>query len=1212
MIEEVLASEVWFDFLNALPSSAALLDSTGKIIAVNSVWRELGHASALNVPNSGIGLNYLDICQQTPPELAEAAATAAAIRQILSQERAEFTLDYFCPSPDRPRWFTLRISPLVVGSETWAVICHHDITENKLAKLRLDRLGRLYSVLSQVSQAIVSTEQPAALYDATCRIIVEQGMLKTALIAEAKSGSVSVVSAYGERGEYIPQLLVTTDGSLTGAGTIEVALRTGAHDLCNDFANDPRMASWREAASAYGYGATASFPLKTSEGKTFGCLTLFAAESDYFQDDEITLMLAVAGDLSFAVESRLKEEEGGQAQLALLASEATMAAAQRVAHFGSWQLDMVSENDIFANALSWSDEMYRIAGFEPKSVDVTTSMFFNLVPPKEQEPIRRAVEAAIRERGTLSIVHRLVRPDGEERIVQETGQVFIDQKSGTLLKLVGTAHDITEQRLAEQNERVAKERFDILAKATKDAIWDWDLCTNSLWFNEGFETLFLFRRDELEPTIEAWSNRIHPDDKQSIIDSIHLAIERGDESWSREYRFQRKDGGYLPVLDRGYIVRDVSGKAIRMVGGITDLAGRIRSERALRESEQRFRGIAAQLEKVLDFSLDVICSIDSEGRFVQINSACENVWGYTVEELLGTRYMEKVIAEDHQITALVAEKIMAGQPTRRFENRYRKKSGEITYMQWAAHWSETEQIMFCVARDISEFKRNTERITEQASLLDKAQDAILVRDLEHQIRYWNQSAERLYGWSAEEVVGRSILPLLYGDSTSYFNAHDKLLAEGEWVGELEQITKDGRAITVEARLTLVRDEVGNAKAVLSINTDITTRKQLELQFLRAQRMESLGTLAGGIAHDLNNVLSPILMAIDLLKLDETDPERMDTLDVMESSAKRGAEMVRQVLSFARGMHGRQVDVDARSVIKDVFKIAQEAFPKNFEFVNKTADDLWILQADPTQLHQVLLNLCVNARDAMPSGGQISIFAENTFIDEYYAAMTIDAKVGPYVKIVVEDCGSGIGKDIIDKIFDPFFTTKEVGRGTGLGLSTTLAIVKSHGGFLHVESQVGVGTKFSIYFPAQPEKIDRIEVAPLTELPRGRGQTVLVVDDEQAIREISRQTLEAFGYRVLLAGDGPEAVSLYVENQHEIAVVVTDMMMPLMDGPTTIRVLKRLNPTVRIIGVSGITTIAMASEASAAGVDHFLDKPYTADALLQLLKRVLSERPTPSP
>ncbi len=509
-----------------------------------------------------------------------------------------------------------------------------------------------------------------------------------------------------------------------------------------------------------------------------------------------------------------------------------------------------------------------------------------------------------------------------------------------------------------------------------------------------------------------------------------------------------------------------------------------------------------------------------------------------------------------------------------------------------------------------ERQKTDARLREQAALLDKAQDAILVRDLNHKILYWNHSAERLYGWTAEEAIGRTALELIYHDTAPPVAALKTLMAEGEWVGEIQQFTKDGKPLTVEGRWSLVRDEQGRPKSVLAINTDITERKKIEAQYLRAQRMESIGTLAGGIAHDLNNVLAPIMMAIDLLKMQETNPRRLSVLTTMEGSAKRGADMVKQVLSFARGVEGQQLDVQVAHLMREIEKFTNETFLKNIEVHCDVPVELWLVKGDPTQLHQVLLNLCVNARDAMPNGGRLSLSASNLKLDEQYVGMNIDAKLGPHVCIQVEDSGTGMPPDVIERIFEPFFTTKELGKGTGLGLSTTIAIIKSHGGFVRVYSEVGMGTRFHIYLPAQTEPGAIGLETSEPELPRGNGELVLVIDDEVAVRQITRQTLEAFGYRVLLASDGVEATSIYATRHQEIDVVLTDMMMPLMDGPTTIMVLLRINPGLRIIAASGLNANGMVAKATNAGVKHFIPKPYTAETLLKTICEVLSDNPTP--
>ncbi|CAM2888622.1 PAS domain S-box protein [Rariglobus hedericola] len=522
--------------------------------------------------------------------------------------------------------------------------------------------------------------------------------------------------------------------------------------------------------------------------------------------------------------------------------------------------------------------------------------------------------------------------------------------------------------------------------------------------------------------------------------------------------------------------------------------------------------------------------------------------------------------------------------------------------------ASTLQIFATRASSELERQQVDSRLREQAALLDKAQDAILVRDLDHHITFWNKSAERLYGWTAEEAIDRSIAELLYEDPTAFLEATQHVITKGEWVGELQQINKQRLRLNVECRWTLVRDDSGTPSAILAINTDITEKKKLEHQFLRAQRMESIGTLAGGIAHDLNNVLAPVIMAIDLLKLNERDALKLSLLKTVETSARRGADMVGQVLSFARGMEGRRVDVQLKHVIHDIEKISQDTFPKNIQISATVDSALWPLMGDPTQLHQVLLNLCVNARDAMPDGGRLTILAENIHLDAHYAAMNIEAKAGPHVAIEVEDTGTGIPQDIIDKIFDPFFTTKEVGKGTGLGLSTSIAIIKGHEGFIRVYSEPGKGTRFRVYIPAKPSADSPALTAEANDLPRGHGELVLVVDDEASIRDITQQTLETFGYRVISAADGAEAVALYSVQRERIAVVLTDMMMPVMDGAATIQALTRINPHIHIIAASGITANGDVAKAAGSGVRHFLPKPYTAGTLLKVLRQVLQDAP----
>jgi PAS domain S-box-containing protein len=479
--------------------------------------------------------------------------------------------------------------------------------------------------------------------------------------------------------------------------------------------------------------------------------------------------------------------------------------------------------------------------------------------------------------------------------------------------------------------------------------------------------------------------------------------------------------------------------------------------------------------------------------------------------------------------------------------------------------------------------------------------------MDDRILYWNQSAERLYGWTPEEAIGRHAGELFHkGPAPGQEDRFKTLMAKGEWSGEFIDVTKGGKEIVVESRWTLVRDKDGRPKSKLVINTDVTQKKQQEAQILRAQRMESIGTLAGGIAHDLNNVLTPVLMAAELLKGKSTDPESRSMLEVIQASAQRGAELVKQVLYFARGTPGRREDFTLGPLLNEIGKLLKQTFPKSIEVRVAIPKNVWLVSGDPVQLHQVLMNLCVNARDAMPEGGKLTITADNAMLDMNDARIHPDAKPGPYVRLQVVDTGTGIPADILDKIFDPFFTTKELGKGTGLGLSTALGIVKSHGGFINAYSEAGKGTSFSVYLPARESAQTRQAVEQHRDLPVGHGELILVVDDEASIRAIAKTTLEARGYRVITGEDGAEAVALFRQHRDKIQLVLTDMMMPKMDGRATIRALQELDPQVRIIAASGLTAHSQAGPQPGNGVRAVLAKPFTAEKLVETVHQVMSD------
>lgn len=498
-----------------------------------------------------------------------------------------------------------------------------------------------------------------------------------------------------------------------------------------------------------------------------------------------------------------------------------------------------------------------------------------------------------------------------------------------------------------------------------------------------------------------------------------------------------------------------------------------------------------------------------------------------------------------------------------------------------------------------EHSRRLSLMREQAALLNKTQDAIIVRDFADRIIFWNLQAEKIYGWPADEVVGKEMAKVIpCADANLLTSAEQAVLDHGDWVGELEQKTRSGQTITTESRWTLVRNDDSGSLTVLIVNTDITERKRFVEQMLRIQRMESIGALASGIAHDLNNLLQPLLIGSQVLHAKVSDANSHKVLNAMEESIRRSADLLKQVLLFSRGSGGGKIFFQIKHIIVDLTKMIKETFPRSI-LIETSLQDKSSFFGDATQLYQVLMNLCVNARDAMPDGGVIKITSNNIELDNQFTTRYPELSPGDYIHLTVSDTGQGIAPDLIDKIFNPFFTTKEVGQGSGLGLSTAMAIIKNHNGLITVDSDLARGTTFNIYLPVSNTERSAVQFIDKEKPPRGNGELILVVDDEASIREITKATLEAHGYQVLMASDGSECLSIFKMHQESIKLILMDQLMPTLDGPVTTRTLLELEPQLKIITATGLHPTEPL-----VGVRATLMKPFTVQALLHTIAETL--------
>ncbi|MBD2460593.1 response regulator [Oscillatoria sp. FACHB-1407] len=527
---------------------------------------------------------------------------------------------------------------------------------------------------------------------------------------------------------------------------------------------------------------------------------------------------------------------------------------------------------------------------------------------------------------------------------------------------------------------------------------------------------------------------------------------------------------------------------------------------------------------------------------------------------------------------------------------------EVRVQERTAELETTNELL---KQEISSHRQAQER-------LELAQKAAQIGTFEWNIRSnevtWSAELESLYGLSPGSFAGQYeqwAKTLHPGDRTKTEQEFWHAVHTGEGLNtEFRIVHPDGTVHWIAAKSKVFCDETDIPLRMLGVHIDITEKKQFEAQFLQAQRLESLGTLASGIAHDLNNILTPILTIAQLLslKLQNLDERNRQMLTMLNTSAKRGADLVKQILSFARGVEGKRISLQMGSLISEIKKILQETLcNKSIDIQTDIATDLWLVSADITQLHQVLMNLCVNARDAMPTGGILSLGVRNLWVDEQQARRYLEAKPGPYVVSTVKDTGVGIAPEIINRIFDPFFTTKDIGQGTGLGLSAVLGIIKSHGGFVEVQSQVGNGSQFQIYLPAIEAMTAQVSVD--WELLSGQQELILVVDDETAICDMTKLALESYNYRVLVAHNGTEAIALCSQYPDQIDGVLLDIMMPSLNGIDTIPILQKLNPYIPIIAMSGLASTETVAQIEQLGVQRFLAKPFTTRELLQTIHEV---------
>lgn len=841
--------------------------------------------------------------------------------------------------------------------------------------------------------------------------------------------------------------------------------------------------------------------------------------------------------------------------------------------------------------------------------------------------------------------------------------------------LARQAADWIEQQQSSLVLQASETILRLALEGAKAGTWDWDLSTNKLVWS--LETYVLQGYDPAEglPVYDQWYNtRLHPDDRLWVRDFTEQVLAQQQSDFQIEFRILHPEQGVRWLLSIGHLTLSDRGEPLRISGINLDITDRKGAELALQQQIRQEYLLAdmgldirqsLDLEEVLSRTVNRVREVLHSDRVIifrfrpnwegdvireSVGAECQPILGVVIDDPCFRQHcvdpyqqgrvscvadVENTDLDPCYSNLLRSLQIKASLVVPILQNKHLWGLLIAHQCKKPRHWQDAEihllkrlatQVGIAIQQaelyqnlqdELRDRQRAEHKIHEQAALLDITTDAIFVQDLENRIIYWNRGAERLYGWSATEAIGQ-LAPELLQENTftvSSFLEHLQHLTEtGEWQGEVQHLTKAGKAVTIATRWTLTRKgkngETNQPQSILVVNTDITEKKQLEAQFYHAQRLESLGTLASGIAHDLNNVFTPILAGSQLLQLQlqsQLPPQSIDLLKLLEQAAKRGAGLIKQILTFSRGTNDDRVNLAVQPILEEVVNVMRSSLPPSIRIDVSVPEVFpWLIFANGTHIHQILMNLCINARDAMVEGGILSLSLDYYWIDQAnlnsLAPIHFTANPGEYIRLTVADTGTGIAPEVRDRIFEPFFTTKPQDKGTGLGLSTVFGIVKTYGGFIHIRSEVGYGSSFQIYLPVIATELSEVLIPPSSPLfpTDGQQKLVLLIDDDEFQQMTLKAILAHHNYRIIATDDSTQAMDLYRQHQSEISAVIVDIMMPTISGLELILQLRDLMPKLTIIAISGLPS--HREGAIGAGATSFLNKPYTPDTILNAVRQ----------
>ncbi|HND61240.1 MAG TPA: PAS domain S-box protein [Opitutaceae bacterium] len=1178
--------------LEAMAEGMVVQDADGRIVATNAAARWIeGRSDADLVGRKSDDKTWGAVHEDGSPFPGEAHPSMVTLRT--GQPQSDVIMGIRQPNGTR-RWISINSQPIVPepGARPTAVVTtFHDITELKAREREIRRLNRVYATISRVNYAMVQVRERDRLLREVCEILIREGGFRIAWVAwhDPANGELRPLAASGDHDNYVNRIGASAQPDHPGGqGPTARCFRAGEVYVCNDFQADPATVPWRERALAAGLYSSISLPIRV-EQTVRGVLVVYAGEAGFFGPAEQQVLGETASDLSFALTMLEREQRRHRSEVMLTG---VLDAIPQAVFWKDRQSVYLGCNAVFARAagLARPDQIVGKSDFD--------------LPWRRSETEKfRADDAAVIASGETKfhLVEQIQLASGEERWLS-TSKVPLRDPAGQIYGLLGVFDDITERLQTENALRDSRAQAIAVMNSTGDLIWSVDPERFALvTYNQAFEDYYANERG-FRPRAGMTPEDLVPPEYAARWREYYARTLR-DGRFTAEYHTltgQRTLSVSLSTVRRGAEVTGISVFG-RDITPLVAAEAKIRlSERELREAQRAAQAGSWQLEVATGritwterlYEVFGLAADSPPPAFAELERYCtKDSW-----QMLNQNLQHLLATGDARETEL---EIVRADGTRRW----------LLVRGEAGHDADQRIVsVHGMAQDITTLKATAARLRLQSAALEATANAVIITSTAGEIIWVNPAFTRLTGYSADEAVGRNPRFLKSGSQPAGFYAGmwQRITAGQSWSGELVNLRKDGRRVTVESTITPVRGDSGVISHFVAVQQDITERKLLEKQVYETQRLESIGLLASGIAHDLNNIIAPISLSIELLHAKYPNEQR--SLQIVEQCARRGADIVRQVLAFSRGMDGTRVPLPLSRLVKEMIHLMSETLPRNIELISDLVATEERVRVDPTQIHQVLLNLAVNARDAMPNGGRLGFRLTSENLDEAAARLIVGAQPGHYVRLEVSDTGTGIPPEVLPRIFEPFFSTKPRGQGTGLGLSTVHGIVRSHGGFIQVESHVGVGTTFRVYLPvdSQPEAAARSSSSH--PFVAGQGRYILVADDEETIRNVTQEVLERRGFVTLLAADGQQAVELFRANRGRIKAALLDRMMPGLSGENVAGMIHQLEPSLPIILCTGLVAEGDVTEQETklkpVGVAALLGKPFTEDKLLRVLGKFL--------